>query len=82
MDKLTGNIFPKKYENEFTVTQNKDVSVKGKEKRDTNIYDTFGFNVRSKSVLNFKISKILLFFNFQNLILFLFLFFNLNLKYC
>ena len=60
MDKLTGNIFPKKYENEFTVSQNKDSSVKGKEKRDTNIYDTFGFNVRSKSGLNFKISKILL----------------------
>ena len=42
------------------MTQNKDSSVKGKEKRDTIIYDTFGFNVRSKSVLNFKISKILL----------------------
>ena len=60
MDKLTGNAFPKKYENVFTVTQKKESSVKGKDKRGTIIYDTFGFNVKSKSGLNFKITKILL----------------------
>ena len=60
MDTIPYNILPKKYENEFTVTQNKEASVKGKKKRDTIIYDTFGFNVRSKNNLNFKISKILL----------------------
>jgi len=60
MNTIPYNILPQKYENEFTVTQNKEASVKGKQKRDTIIYDTFGFNVRSKNNLNFKISKILL----------------------
>ena len=60
MNTIPYNILPQKYENEFTVTQNKEASVKGKKKRDTIIYDTFGFNVLSKYNLNFKISKILL----------------------
>ena len=60
MNTIPYNILPQKYENEFTVTQNKEASVKGKKKRDTIIYDTFGFNVLSKNNLNFKISKILL----------------------
>ena len=60
MDKITGNTFPQKYSDEFTVTQNKEASLKGKKKRDSLIYDTFGFNVKSKNNLNFKISKILL----------------------
>jgi hypothetical protein len=60
MSTIPVNILPKKYENEFTLTQNKDASIKGKEKRYTIIYDTFGFNVYSKSNLNFKVSKVLL----------------------
>ena len=60
MDSIDGSILPKIYENEFTVKQNKEASIKGKKKRDTIIYDTYGFNVQSKSNLNFKISKILL----------------------
>ena len=60
METIDGNIFPRQYENEFIVTQNKEASIKGKKKRDTIIYDTFGFNVQSLNNLNFKISKLLL----------------------
>ena len=60
MENLTGNIFPQKYSDEFNVKQNKEASYKGKEKRGSLIYDTFGFSIQSKNKLNFKISKILL----------------------
>ena len=65
-EKLTQNIFPQKYKDEFIVTQNKEASNKGKEKRKTLIYDTLGFNIISKNKLNFKISKILLINNRKN----------------
>ena len=65
MHSISGNIFPQKYKDEFIVKQNKIASNKGKKNRKTLIYDTLGFNVKSKSGLNFKISKILL-VNFRN----------------
>ena len=65
MHSISGNIFPQKYKDEFIVKQNKVASNKGKKNRKTLIYDTLGFNVKSKSGLNFKISKILL-VNFRN----------------
>ena len=66
MEKISQNIFPQKYKDEFIVTQNKEASNKGKEKRKTLIYDTLGFNIISKNKLNFKISKILLINNRKN----------------
>ena len=53
-------IFPDKYNDEFTIEQNRQSSNDGRKNRDTLIYDTFGFNIKSKSNLNFKIAKILL----------------------
>ena len=53
-------IFPSKYKDEFIIEQNKQASNKGSQNRDTIIYDTFGFNIRSKHNLNFKVSKVLL----------------------
>ena len=58
-------IFPSKYKDEFVVEQNKQASNKGSKNRDTLIYDTFGFNIKSKHNLNFKVSKVLL-INFRN----------------
>jgi len=53
-------IFPDKYNDEFTIEQNRQSSNDGRKDRDTLIYDTFGFNIKSKNNLNFKIAKILL----------------------
>ena len=53
-------IFPDKYNDEFTIEQNRQASNDGRKNRDTLIYDTFGFNIKSKNNLNFKIAKILL----------------------
>ena len=53
-------IFPDKYNDEFTIEQNRQSSNEGRKDRDTLIYDTFGFNIKSKNNLNFKIAKILL----------------------
>ena len=64
LDNLNENIFPSKYKDEFTVEQNKTASNEGSKKRETLIYDTYGFNIKSKHDLNFKVSKILL-ANFQ-----------------
>lgn len=66
LENISQNIFPQKYKDEFIVTQNKEASNKGKEKRKTLIYDTLGFNIISKNNLNFKISKILLINNRKN----------------
>ena len=64
LDNSNENIFPSKYKDEFTVEQNKTASNEGSKKRETLIYDTYGFNIKSKHDLNFKVSKILL-ANFQ-----------------
>ena len=64
LDNSNENIFPSKYKDEFTVEQNKTASNEGSTKRETLIYDTYGFNIKSKHDLNFKVSKILL-ANFQ-----------------
>ena len=64
LDNSNENIFPSKYKDEFTVEQNKTASNEGSKKRETLIYDTYGFNIKSKHNLNFKVSKILL-ANFQ-----------------
>jgi len=53
-------IFPDKYNDEFTIEQNRQASNDGRKNRETLIYDTFGFNIKSKNNLNFKIAKILL----------------------
>ena len=53
-------IFPKKYNNEFNVEQNKTTSNEGRKNRNTLIYDTFGFDIKSKNNLNFQIAKLLL----------------------
>ena len=53
-------IFPDKYNDEFIVEQSRQSSNDGRKNRDTIIYDTFGFNIKSKNNLNFKIAKILL----------------------
>ena len=64
LDNSNENIFPSKYKDEFTVEQNKTASNEGSKKRETLIYDIYGFNIKSKHDLNFKVSKILL-ANFQ-----------------
>lgn len=53
-------IFPKKYNDEFSIEQNKTAINKGRKNRSTIIYDTFGFNIKSKNNLNFKIIKLIL----------------------
>ena len=53
-------VFPDKYNDEFIIEQNRQASNDGRKNRDTIIYDTFGFNIKSKNNLNFKIAKILL----------------------
>ena len=53
-------VFPKKYTDEFTIEQNKTAIHKGRKNRKTIIYDTFGFNIKSKNNLNFKIVKLVL----------------------
>ena len=53
-------IFPKKYYNEFIIEQNKTSSNDGRKKRNTIIYDTFGFTINSKNNINFNIAKLLL----------------------
>lgn len=53
-------VFPKKYYDEFTIEQNKTSSNDGRKNRSTIIYDTFGFTIKSKNNLNFKIVKLLL----------------------
>ena len=60
LDNSEQNIFPNKYKDEFIVEQNKKASNKGRTKRETLIYDTYGFNIKSKHDLNYKVSKILL----------------------
>ena len=57
---LSGKIFPQKYKDEFIITQSNKISNKARIKRDTLIFDTFGFNIQSKNNLNFNIAKILL----------------------
>ena len=57
-------IFPKKYYDEFIIEQNKTSSNDGRKKRSTIIYDTFGFTIKSKNNIKFKIAK-LLFVNFR-----------------
>ena len=53
-------IFPKKYNDEFSIQANKTASNHARKKRNTIIYDTFGFKIISKSNYNFKIAKLLL----------------------
>ena len=53
-------VFPNKYFNEFIVEQNKSACNDGRKRRNTIIYDTFGFNIKSKNNFNFKIAKIIL----------------------
>ena len=56
-------IFPKKYNEEFTIQAiqaNKTASNYARKRRNTIIYDTFGFKIISKSNYNFKIAKLLL----------------------
>ena len=53
-------IFPKKYYDEFILEQNRTSSNDGRKKRSTIIYDTFGFKIKSKNNINFKIAKLLL----------------------
>ena len=60
LDNLSGNIFPQKYKDEFTISQNKKEANKARKKRNTLIYDTFAFNIESKNKLEFNIAKILL----------------------
>ena len=53
-------IFPKKYSDEFTIQANKTASNHARKKRNTIIYDTFGFKIISKNNYNCKIAKLLL----------------------
>ena len=53
-------VFPKKNYDEFTIEQNRTSSNDGRKNRSTIIYDTFGFNIKSKNNINFKIAKLLL----------------------
>ena len=54
-------IFPEeKYKNEFTIEARKDNSYQGSKNRGTKIYDTFGFNIKSRNNIKFKIIKLLL----------------------
>lgn len=53
-------IFPKKYNDEFSIQANKSASNYARKKRNTIIYDTFGFKIISKNNYNFKIAKLLL----------------------
>ena len=45
LDNSKQNIFPNKYKDEFIVEQNKKASNKGRTKRETLIYDTYGFKL-------------------------------------
>lgn len=65
LNKPNENIFPSKYKDEFIVEENKRAAKRGSEKRETVIYDTFGFTIKSKHNLNFQVSKVLL-VNFRN----------------
>ena len=60
LDILSENVYPRKYKDEFFISQNNKGANKARIKRDTIIYDTFCFNIESKNKLNFKIVKILL----------------------
>ena len=53
-------IFPKKYNDEFIIQANKTTSNYARKKRNTIIYDTFGFKIISKNNYKFKIAKLLL----------------------
>ena len=53
-------VFPKRYQNELSIIQNKSASNDGCKKRNTKIYETFGFSINSKINRNFKIAKLLL----------------------
>ena len=53
-------VFPKKYKSEFTIQQNKTASNEGRKNINSLIYDTFGFNIKSKNNFNFQIAKLLL----------------------
>ena len=53
-------VFPNRYYDEFNIEQNKMASNYARKNRNTIIYDTFGFNIKSKNNLYFKIAKILL----------------------
>ena len=65
LNKSNENIFPTKYKNEFIVEENKRAAKRGSENRQTIIYDTFGFTIKSIHNLNFQVSKVLL-ANFRN----------------
>ena len=51
-------VFPKKYYDFFEITQNRYASNEGRKKTKKKIYNTFGFDIKSK--LKYKIEKILL----------------------
>ena len=65
LNKSNENIFPTKYKNEFIVEENKRAAKRGRENRQTILYDTFGFTIKSIHNLNFQVSKVLL-ANFRN----------------
>lgn len=52
--------FPKNYTNDFSILENRDAANDGRKRRKTKIYDTFGFSIKSKKNINFKIVKLLL----------------------
>ena len=51
-------VFPKKYYNSFEISQNREASNEGRKRMNKKIYNTFGFDIKSK--LKYKIEKILL----------------------
>lgn len=51
-------VFPKKYYNSFEISQNREASNEGRKRMKKKIYNTFGFDIKSK--LKYKIEKILL----------------------
>ena len=53
-------VFPNHYYEEFSIEPNKTASNYARKNREKIIYDTFGFNIKSKHNLYFKITKILL----------------------
>ena len=56
-------VFPNKYFNSFQITQDKEASNEGRKRMKKKIYNTFGFDIKSK--IKYKIEKILL-VNYRN----------------
>ena len=52
--------FPERFFDEYIINQNKTASNDGRKNRKTIIYDTFGFDIKSKNNSNFQIVKLLL----------------------